>query len=168
MARVTATHTPRGLVTTPASDVWEVREVPRFSTNDLNAIDAEPGMSLVRLGANRDRAQYAGATVATFMPYAMPYDEFQELSDASWPEGPALISNMPPAEVLPDADLLLGHRSPPRAAPLGAEDRAKLDAFTMALASARPPASDTALARALDAVTISATGYPPKKGPREP
>jgi hypothetical protein len=167
-ARVTATGTPRGLVTTPVSDAWELREAPRFSTNDLNAIDAEPGMSMVRQGANRDRAHYAGATVATFMPYAMPYADFQRLSVGSWPEGPALISNMPPAEVLPDADLFPGHRSPPWAEPLSVEDLANVEAVTKALVAARPPASDTALAHALDAIIISATGYPPKKGPREP
>jgi len=165
--RVTAEVTARGLIVRPVNREFEVRDAPRFSTNDLNAIDAEPGMSLVRLGANRDRAQYAGATVATFMPYAMPYADFQRLSVGSWPEGPALISNMPPAE-LPIADAPPGHRSLPWAAPLGAEDAAKVQAVIKALASARPPASDTELARALDAITISATGYPPKKGTSEP
>jgi hypothetical protein len=166
--RVNATVTARGLVMTPLHEAFELRDAPRFSTNDLNAIDAAPGMSLVRLAADRDRAQYAGATVATFMSYAQPKAEFDRLSVAYWPEGPALISNMPHADDLPSADAPPGHKSPPWAEPLSAADMAKVESVTKALASARPPASDTELARALDAITISATGYPPKKGTSEP
>lgn len=146
---------------------FEARDAPRFTTNELNALDAAPGFTLVKM-SDRDRAQYAGATVATFMSYAMPKAEFDRLSVAYWPEGPALISNMPPAEVIPDADVFHGHRSPPWAEALSAADTAKVEAVTKAFTSLRPPASDTELARAIDAITITHTGYPPKKGTREP
>lgn len=139
-----------------ADGTMELHDGPRFSANDLNALDAEPGVSLVKMG-NRDRAQYGGATVAVYAPHTMSYREFLTLSEETpWPDpGPALVSNLEPT---PESAPGVGSHS--AATPKGGASTTKPEA---AVAFPSVPPTDTLLARAFAAINIARTGYPPSE-----
>jgi len=115
---------------------------PRFSANELSAIDAEPGFSVVRI-RNRDYAQYDGAPVAMYAPHAFTYREHLSIEALDWPHDcPGLLTNAEPlAEPVPAEPGRDSPRHPTPAAPLD------------------PPPEDTALAHAFARITITATGY---------
>jgi hypothetical protein len=141
----------------PPDGMVELRDGPRFSANDLNALDAEPGFSLVKMG-NRDRAQYGGATVAVYMPHTMSYEEFQTLNEGTgWPDsGPALISNLESTLTADPASPSGGTALSATVLPTGAPTPADAPG-----AIASTPPADTPLARAFAAINITRTGYPP-------
>jgi len=126
--------------------------VSRLSTSTLNIVDATPGMSIAVISRNADYAQYNGEPVIVDAPYAMTEADRDAFVRSSWPVEPGLM--------LPSID---GPGVPPSVlsvSAIGASPGDSLDQRTPEVHSARKVAPcDTALARALASIRLTADGY---------